>query len=59
MSADGPIGEASCIRLFWTVASEIRRVLRTNLSDRAKLDQVEMLLREAREDLTELNQPPA
>ncbi len=35
---------------FWRAASEIRRTLKSNLSDRAKLDQVEIEIRHLRED---------
>ena len=36
---------------FWRSASEIRRILKSNLSDKAKLDQIEMEIRHLREDV--------
>lgn len=34
---------------FWRSASEIRRILKLNLSDKAKLDQIQMEVRHLRE----------
>lgn len=58
MSATERGNVASANRIFWTAASEIRRLLRSNMSDRAKLDQIEMILRDTKEELSELGLSP-
>ena len=44
---------------FWRSASEIRRILKSNLSDKAKLDQIEMEIRHLREDVVSSSGPGA
>lgn len=44
---------------FWRAASEIRRILKSNLSDKAKLDQIEIEVRNLREDVVSLSGPQA
>jgi len=36
---------------FWRAASEVRRILKSNLSDKAKLEQIEIEVRHLREDV--------
>ncbi len=44
---------------FWRSASEIRRILKSNFSDKAKLDQIEMEIRHLREDVVSSSGPRA
>lgn len=44
---------------FWRSASEIRRILKSNLSDKAKLDQIEMEIRHLRDDVVSSSEPGA
>lgn len=44
---------------FWRSASEIRRILKSNLSEKAKLDQIEMEIRHLREDVVSSSGPGA
>ena len=44
---------------FWRSASEIRRILKSNLSDKAKLDHIDMEVRHLREDVVSLSRPGA
>ena len=44
---------------FWRSASEIRRILKSNLSDKAKLDHIDMEVRHLREDVVSSSGPGA
>ena len=45
---------ATASQIFWSLASELRRILQTNLSDEGKRMSIEATIMEAREELREI-----